>query len=139
MSKKTRTLISKILTIAMLFACLTTPLTTSAAEIDQSTPAAEELASSRYPIYIAPITLDSVYKQLYTDRQNGINANVQVQTYNIWGGHQIDIQMEDLNGNIVWEKIGAIGPGGAATFWCGEDVAKVYARTSANCQCNAYM
>lgn len=130
MSKKIRTLISKILAIAMLFTCLTTPLTTHAAEINQSTPAAEELANSRYPIYIAPITLDSVYKQLYTDRQNGINANVQVQTYNIWGGHQIDIQMEDLNGNIVWEKIGAIGPGGAATFWCGPNVATIRAKLS---------
>lgn len=120
----------------MLFACLTTPLTTSAAEIDQSTPAAEELASSRYPIYIAPITLDSVYKQLYADRQNGINANIKVCSN---GTSPIDIKMTDVNENVVWEGSKAIGSNSYRTFWCGEDVAKVYARTSANCQCNAYM
>lgn len=81
-------------------------------------------------IYLGPIELDDVYRQLYTNRATGINANVEVQTYNIFGAHQTDIQMADANGNVVWEEAGAISPGGARTFWCGPEVVTIRARIS---------
>lgn len=86
--------------------------------------------------YVSTIELDDEYRLLYSNEEAGINSNIKVYSS---GTSPIDIKMTDVNENVVWKGSKAIGPNSSRTFWCGEDVAKVYARTSADCQCDVYV
>lgn len=76
-------------------------MSTYASEVNDLPSVSTSANAAARSIYLGPIELDEVYRQLYTNRATGINASVEVQTYNIFGAHQTDIQMADANGNIV--------------------------------------
>ena len=130
--KKLRLFGASVLAIAVTTLCIATvpAMSTYASEVNDLPSVSTSANPAARSIYLGPIELDEVYRQLYTNRATGINASVEVQTYNIFGAHQTDIQMADANGNIVWEEIGAISPGGARTFQCGPDVVTIRARIS---------
>lgn len=118
--------------IATIF--LATTATVDAFATDANTVANDSqntTAETRETTYYGPFELDASYKTIYTDpRGRGINNNIQIQTYNIWSAHQLDIQMIGTSGNVVWEEEGAIAAGLSRTFWCGSDVVSIRVRIS---------
>ena len=70
------------------------------------------------------------YSNLYLG-YGPINSYLWVEAFNINKYHAIDVRMLDKNGNVLWEKHAAIGPGATERFWCGPDVYVVQGRTVA--------
>lgn len=80
--------------------------------------------------YTETRTILEHYSNLYMG-YGPINSYLWVEAFNINVYHAIDVRMLDKNGNVLWEKHAAIGPGATERFWCGPDVYVVQGRTVA--------